>query len=97
MAKILAWFLSFTKLGKIVTPIQTFLSGKKVYLSGIAIALPALISIITKFADQGTSYLLTVMHTPEWDLLLNGLAVMGLRAAISKAANPAKDPNAPAQ
>lgn len=93
MGKLLAWFLSFTKLGAIVEPVQKFLSCKKSYLSGIAIALPALIAIISNFADKGMSYLLTVPHSPEWTLLLNGLAIMGLRAAVTKAADPAKDPN----
>lgn len=97
MNKMLAWFLSFTKLGKVVTPVQSFLSGKKSYLAGTAIVVPALVTIITKFSDQGTSYLLGVTHTPEWMLLMNGLAVMGIRAAITKAADPSKDPNAPTQ
>lgn len=94
MGKVISWILSFTKLGKIVEPVQGWLSGKKSYLAGAAISVPALVTIITKFSDQGMAYLLTVVHTPEWTLLLNGLAVMGLRAAITKAADPAKDPNA---
>lgn len=94
MGKVVAWFLSFTKLGKVVDPVQQFLSGKKAYLAGAAIAVPALITLITKFSDQGMAYLLTMTHTPEWTLFMNGLAVMGLRAAITKAADPTKDPNA---
>lgn len=96
MGKAVAWILGFTKIGKAVEPVQGFLSGKKAYLSGAAIAIPALIMIIQKFSDQGVAYLLTVVHTPEWNLLLNGLAIMGLRAAITKAADPSKDPNASA-
>lgn len=95
MNKLLAWFLSFTKIGKITEPVQGFLSGKKAYLSGLAIAIPAVITIVMKFSDQGTGYLLGVAHTPEWTLLMNGLAIMGLRAAITKAADPSKDPNKP--
>lgn len=93
MNKILTWFLSFTKLGKVVEPVQQFLSGKKAYLAGAGLAIPALITILTKFSEQGTGYLLTITGTPEWALLLNGLGVMGLRAAITKAADPSKDPN----
>lgn len=93
MGKIVAWFLSFTKLGKVVDPIQQFLSGKKAYLAGAGLAVPALVTIIQKFADHGLAYLMTVTSTPEWALLLNGLGIMGLRAAITKAADPEQDPN----
>lgn len=95
MGKIVSWFLGFTKLGKIVTPVQQFLSGKKAYLAGAGLAIPALVTILTKFSNDGMSYLMGVTSTPEWALLLNGLGVMGLRAAITKASDPAKDPNAP--
>lgn len=94
MGKALSWILGFTKLGKAVEPVQKFLSGKKAYIAGTGMAVPALVTIITKFSDQGMGYLLTMTHTPEWALLLNGMAVMGLRAAITKAADPDKDPNA---
>lgn len=96
MGKLVGWVLSFTKLGKVVEPVQSFLSGKKSYLSGIAIALPAIITIVTRFSDLGMPYLFNVTHTSEWALMLNGLAIMGLRAAISKAADATKDPNGPA-
>lgn len=93
MNKIFSWILSFTKAGKVLEPVQRFLSGKKCYLSGTALAVPALITIIQSFSDQGAGYLLTITASPEWALLLNGLGLMGIRAAITKAANPAKDPN----
>lgn len=93
MNKIINWVLSFTKIGKVFEPVQKLLSGKKAYLSGGAIAVPALLTMLTRFSDQGTSYLLSITGTPEWTLLLNGLAIMGLRAAITKAADPSKDPN----
>lgn len=94
MTKILAWVLSFTKVGKVVEPVQRFLSGKKAYLAGAALVVPAAVSIATKFADQGLPYVMTISHTPEFDMLMQGIGIMGLRAAITKAANPAKDPNA---
>lgn len=93
MGKVMAWILSFTKVGKVVEPVQKFLSGKKAYIAGIGLIVPALVEMVSRFSDQGVAYLVTVPGTPEWALLLNGLGVMGLRAAITKAADPAKDPN----
>lgn len=93
MSKVISWVLTFTKLGKVATPIQAFLSGKKSYLAGLALLIPALVTMINNFSDNGMTYLLGVTATPEWAIFLNGLAVMGIRAAITKAADPAKDPN----
>jgi hypothetical protein len=90
MGKLIAWILNMTKVGKVVGKTQTFLDGKKVYLAGAAIAVPALVTIITKFADQGTPYLLGVMTMPEWDSLMLGIGMMAGRAAIAKAAVPAQ-------
>lgn len=84
MNKIIGWILSLTKIGKIVEPIQNFISGYKSYIAGLALAVPALLTIIQKFGEQGTAYLVGITATPEWALLLNGLAIMGLRAAIAK-------------
>lgn len=93
MGKALNWILSFTKLGKVVEPVQTFLSGKKSYLAGLALAVPGLLKIIQGFSDGGVGYLMTVTHTGEFDMLMQGIGIMGLRAAITKAADPKKDPN----
>lgn len=93
MNKILTWVLGFTKIGKVAEPIQKFLSGKKAYLAGAGLAVPALVTILQNFSEQGLNYAVTLTGSPEWTLLLNGLAVMGLRAAVTKAVNPAKDPN----
>ena len=93
MGKIVAWFLKLTKVDKVVEPVQSFLSGKKSYLTGLALAIPALITMLQSFSEGGMTYLLTMTHTPEFMVLMNGLAIMGLRAAITKAADPAKDPN----
>lgn len=89
MKSVINWFLNLTKVGKVVSKAQETVSGYKSYLAGLGIAIPALITIVTKFSDQGGAYLLTVTSTPEWALLLNGLGIMGLRAAISKAGNGA--------
>lgn len=94
MKKVIVWFLGFTKLGKVINPAQRFLSGKKAYIAGLSIAIPALLTMIQRFSDQGISYLLSIAGTPEFLEFMNGLGIMGLRAAISKAANPANDPNA---
>lgn len=83
--KIVDWFLSLTKLDKIVTPVQNFLDGKKAYLAGSAILVPALVTILQNFSAHGLGYLSGITTTPEYLAFLNGLAVMGLRAAISKA------------
>lgn len=93
MNKVIAWVLSFTKIGKVVEPVQKFLSGKKAYLAGAALAIPGILTIAQKFSEGGVAYLLTVTHTPEFELLMQGLGIMGLRAAITKAADPEKDPN----
>lgn len=86
MSKIISWILSLTKIGKAVEPIQNFLSGYKAYLAGLGLVVPAVLTMLQKFSEQGTAYILTVTSTPEWALLLNGLGIMGLRAAISKSA-----------
>lgn len=93
MNKMLVWVLGFTKLGKIVDPVQKFLSGKKVYLAALAIGLPALATILGNFSDMGMDYLVRMTHTEEWRRLMEAIAGMGLRAAITKASDPAKDPN----
>ena len=94
MGKVINWILGFTKIGKIVGSVQGFLSGKKTYLAGAAVAVPAMVAIITKFADQGSGYLLQITGTPEWDALMVGLGMMGLRAAVSKSVTPPATPAA---
>lgn len=96
MGKAIAWILSFTKLGKIVEPVQKFLSGKKTNLAGLAIAVPALVIMISKFTDQGMAYLVGVATTPEFKQFMEGISLIFIRAAIAKAGDPSKDPNAPA-
>lgn len=95
MNKLVTWILSFTKVGKVVDPVQKFLSGKKANIAGAAIAIPALVTMLTKFADQGTGYLVSIPTTEEFKQFMEGVGIMALRAAVTKAADPAKDPNAP--
>jgi hypothetical protein len=47
-------------------------------------AIPALITIVVKFIEQGVPYLLAMTGTEEFRMLMEGLAVMGLRAGIAK-------------
>jgi len=93
MKKIIAWVISFTKVGKVVTPVQKAISGKKSYLAGISLIVPALITMIQSFSDRGVAYLMEIPNTAEFVMFMNGLGLMGIRAAITKAADPAKDPN----
>lgn len=95
MGKLLTWVLSFTKVGKVAEPVQKFLSGKKTNLAGLAIAIPALVIMIGKFADQGLGYLASVAGTEEFKQFMEGVALITVRAAIAKAGDPEKDPNAP--
>lgn len=85
MGKIIDWVLSLTKLGKIVTPVQEFLDGKKSYLTGLGIAVPALVTILQNFSASGVQYLVGLPKTPEYGTLLMGLGLMFVRAAIAKA------------
>lgn len=86
MGKIVTWFLGLTKIGKAVEPVQNFISGYKSYIAGLGLAIPAILTMVQAFGEQGTGYLVNVANTPEWTMLLNGLAIMGIRAAISKKA-----------
>ena len=97
MNKMLTWILSFTKVGKIVEPIQKWVSGKGTYLSAAAAGIPALIVIVQKFGEQGIGYLPTMTTSMEWVTLCGALAAVRLRIATTKAADQAKDPNAPTQ
>lgn len=96
MGKAIAWILSFTKVGKVAEPVQKWLSGKGTYLSGAALAIPAFITILQKFSEQGLPYFGNLMQSPEWGALALGIGMIRIRGAITKAADPSKDPNAPA-
>lgn len=93
MSKIIGWVLSFTKLGKVVEPVQQWLSGKKVYLGAAAVGIPALIAIVQGFSDGGIGYLAHVASTPEYKTLVAAWIAAAGRAAVTKAADPTKDPN----
>lgn len=63
MKKVFGWLLGFTSIGK---KINEFFDGKKQALASLATALVAIATIISKTAEQGTGYLLTVATTPEF-------------------------------
>lgn len=93
MNKILTWILGFTKIGKISEPARKWVSGKGTYLSAAAAGIPALIVIIQKFGEHGLGYFSTMMTSPEWITLCGAIAAIRLRLAVTKAADPAQDPN----
>lgn len=90
MSKFMAWILSATKVGKAIESVRSALWGKKTYIAGAATAVPALLTIITKFSDQGTPYLLSLPSTEEFVALMAGIGMITGRAAITKAATPTK-------
>jgi len=66
MNRILGWVLGFTKVGKVITSVKNWLDGKKQYIAGFATALPASFTILQKFSEEGTPYLLRLSSTPEF-------------------------------
>ncbi len=84
MNKLLAWILGKTKVGTIIDKSRELLAGKKTYIAGAALAVPALITVIQNFSDQGAGYLLGITATPEYQHLLEGIGFITGRAAIGK-------------
>lgn len=97
MNKALAWLIGTTKVGKGIFAAQQFVSGYKTYLGAAGLGIPALVTIVMKFSEQGTPYLMGVMATPEFRSLMEAVTAAGLRAAVTKAADPKQDPNYPNQ
>ncbi len=83
--KLMAWFVGKTKAGKAAGSAQGWLKGKKAYLAGAALALPAIIAMLNGFVDQGLPYLMSITNTPEFAKMMEGFSIMALRAGISKA------------
>jgi hypothetical protein len=86
MNKFMAWILGATRVGKVVEKVRAFLWGKKTYIAGLATAIPALLTIVSKFSDQGGAYLLGLPTTEEFAALMLGIGMITGRAAITKAA-----------
>lgn len=80
----IAWFLNFTKIGKTVKAVQDFLDGKKQYIAGLAVLLPAAIKIVDNFRMGGLDYLIGATHSPEY------LAAAGALAVLANAAKGEK-------
>ena len=69
--------------------ILSFLKGKKSYLAGTVMAVQGIITIIEQFSElKGITQLLTwvkkFLSNEGTMLLMQGLAIMGIRAGISK-------------
>lgn len=88
MDKIVTWILGFTRIGKIIEPVQKFLDGYKAYLAGTALMVPALVVILTRFSESGAGYLAGIMSTAEFKSLMEGWAIIALRAGIAKGSPP---------
>lgn len=66
MKVLLNWILGLTKVGKVAKQIQAAVDGKKQMIASLAAAVVATATILTKFGEQGTKYLLEVASTPEF-------------------------------
>lgn len=86
----LNWILGLTKVGGMVSKLQGFLDGKKTYIAAAGLMVPALVTIIQNFSQQGASYLVHVAATPEFKQLMEAWAGIALRSAIAKSAPDAQ-------
>lgn len=84
MKKLIGWIAGFTKVGKIVKGTQDFLDGKKQYIAGLSMMLPALVTIIQKFQTGGLEYLLGATQSPEYLALAGGFAIIANAAKGEK-------------
>lgn len=87
MKNMIAWILNMTKIGKTAKAIQVAVDGKKQMLAGLIAGLTATATIITKFGELGTPYLLSIATTPEfaaatvgWTAFFNALKGEKIRA-----------------
>ena len=80
---------------KAIRSIQEFLSGKKTYLAGAALAVPALVEVLLAFADGGIKGIPGILKSETWMQLMAGVMAMTGRAAIAKAGSQVNDPNYP--
>lgn len=80
---------------KAIRSVQEYLSGKKTYLAGFALAIPALVDVLMTFADGGIKAVPGIVKGESWLQLMAGIMAMTGRAAISKAGSQVNDPNYP--
>ena len=72
--------------------VQDWMSGKKTYLAGSILILQGALEIVNQFVALGgasdiLAFVKTIMSSNGMILILNGLAAMGLRAAVDKVSN----------
>lgn len=89
--KILTKIFIPSKVGDVFAKTQGFLKGKKSYLAGVAIILQGIIMMVEQFSElKGISDLLMwfkeLLSNEGTILLMQGLAIMGIRAGITKQA-----------
>lgn len=87
MKGLLAWIIDGTKVGKVLKSIQALLDGKKQLLVGISTAIPATVTILTKYGEQGNAYLVNIASTSEfmaaslgWTAIFNAIKGEKIRA-----------------
>lgn len=66
MKNIIAWILGMTKIGKIAKTVQGKVEGKKQLIASLVAAIGATGTILAKFGEQGTPYLLELGSTIEF-------------------------------
>lgn len=87
--KIIAKIFLPSKIKEILAVLQSFLKGKKSYLAGSVMILQGIIMTLERFTElQGISdiinWLKQFLSEQGSILIIQGLAVMGIRAAVSK-------------
>jgi hypothetical protein len=87
--KILAKIFLPSKLKELFSKLQDLLKGKKSYLAGAAMILQGIILAIEQFAElKGLTDLISwvkeFLSQQGTILIMQGLAVMGIRSAVSK-------------
>lgn len=66
MKKVIAWMLGKTKIGKLAKKVQEAVDGKKQAIASLATAVVATATVLAKFGELGTPYLIGVASTPEF-------------------------------
>ncbi len=70
--KLLIWILGKGRIGTTLEKTRQAVDGKKQLLASLAAAIPASITIIHNYGENGTPYLLNVASTPEFTAAMAG-------------------------
>lgn len=102
MSKFIGWIIGFTKVGKAAKSVQGALEGKKQMIASLAAAIPATFTIILKFIDLGTPYLVNLTSSPEfvaasagWIGLFNAIKIEKQRNEVRQIQVPVAPPIEP--